>query len=185
MAELGWTVTEVTQEHLQNLVTQGYMTTMELATCRVPKDPVTLVQDGGYIMTCTAFYEWGFGVPPDQFLCSLPQLYGLELHHMTPSGILHMAAFVTLCEAYIGIEPHFNPWNYFFRTRLQLGSGLETAALGNVDIFGRSGPGVDPYFQLPRSDPPIGWWKVWFFLWNDADVSLFVFMGSCLVPQPK
>jgi hypothetical protein len=27
-----------------------------------------------------------------------------------------MVAFVTLCEAYMGIEPHFNPWNYFFRT---------------------------------------------------------------------
>jgi hypothetical protein len=34
-----------------------------------------------------------------------------------PSVILHMAAFVTLCEAYMGIDPHFNLWNYF-RTRL-------------------------------------------------------------------
>jgi hypothetical protein len=30
-----------------------------------------------------------------------------------------MGAFVILCEAYIGIEPHFDPWNYFFRARLQ------------------------------------------------------------------
>jgi hypothetical protein len=30
---------------------------------------------------------------------------------LTPSVILHMAAFVTLCEAYMGIEPHFNLWN--------------------------------------------------------------------------
>jgi hypothetical protein len=29
-----------------------------------------------------------------------------------------MTAFVTLCEAYMGIEPHFNLWNYFFRARL-------------------------------------------------------------------
>jgi hypothetical protein len=29
-----------------------------------------------------------------------------------------MAAFVTLCEAYMEIEPHFNLWNYFFRARL-------------------------------------------------------------------
>jgi hypothetical protein len=32
----------------------------------------------------------------------------LELHHLTPSGILHIAAFVTLCEAFMGIEPHFD-----------------------------------------------------------------------------
>jgi hypothetical protein len=25
-----------------------------------------------------------------------------------------MVALVTLCETYIGIEPHFNLWSYFF-----------------------------------------------------------------------
>jgi hypothetical protein len=35
---------------------------------------------------------------------------------LTPLGILHIAAFVTLCEAYMGIELHFNMWNYFFHT---------------------------------------------------------------------
>jgi hypothetical protein len=63
-------------------------------------------------------------VPSHQFLRSLQQFYGLELHHLTPSGILHMAAFVTLCkvymgEAYMGTEPHFNLWNYLFHARLQ------------------------------------------------------------------
>jgi hypothetical protein len=38
MAELGWAVSEVTQEHLQNLVSQGYMTAAELATCCVSED---------------------------------------------------------------------------------------------------------------------------------------------------
>jgi hypothetical protein len=50
-----------------------------------------------------------------QFLRSLLQFYGLELHHLTPLGILHMVAFVTLCEAYMWIQPHFDMWNYFFR----------------------------------------------------------------------
>jgi hypothetical protein len=30
---------------------------------------------------------------------------------------------------------------------------METVALGNGDIFVRSGPEVDPYFHLPMSDP--------------------------------
>jgi hypothetical protein len=33
------------------------------------------------------------------------QYYSLELQHLTPMGILHIVAFVTLCEAYMGIEP--------------------------------------------------------------------------------
>jgi hypothetical protein len=94
--------------------------------------------------------------------------YGLELHHLTPSGILQMAAFVTLCEAYMGIEPHFDLWNYFFRAWLQQGSNVETAALGSVDILVQSGLGVDPYFHLPMSDPPVGWHKIWIFQRNDV-----------------
>jgi hypothetical protein len=42
---------------------------------------------------------------------------------LTPSRILHIAAFVTLCEAYMVIEPHFYLWNYFFRAGLKHGSG--------------------------------------------------------------
>jgi hypothetical protein len=57
--------------------------------------------------------------------------------------------------------------------------------LGSVDIFVRFGPGVDPYFLLLMLDPPVRWRKVWFFLWNDADAPLPVFMGSRPIPQPK
>jgi hypothetical protein len=89
---------------------------------------------GGYIMACAAFYEQGFNVPSHRYLHSLLQFYSLELHHMSPLWILHMASFVTLCEAYMGIEPHFNLWNYF-RAQLQLASDVETVALGKMDIF--------------------------------------------------
>jgi hypothetical protein len=43
MAELGWIASKVTQEHLQNLMSQGYMMAVELVTCRMPKDPTSLV----------------------------------------------------------------------------------------------------------------------------------------------
>jgi CxxC motif-containing protein (DUF1111 family) len=119
MAEQGWTASEVTQEHLQHLVSQGYMTATELMTYRVPEDPASPVLAGGYIVTCVAFYERGFSVPSHRFLHSRLQFYGLELHHLTPSRIFHIAAFVTMCEAYMGIELHCNLWNYFFRAQLQ------------------------------------------------------------------
>jgi hypothetical protein len=38
MVELGWTASKVTQEHAQNILGLGYMTVIELATCRVPED---------------------------------------------------------------------------------------------------------------------------------------------------
>jgi hypothetical protein len=103
------------QEHLQNLIIQGYMTVVDLAIYRMPEDPTSPTSVGGYIGACTAFYERGFGVPSHQFLCSLLLFDGLGLHQLTPSGILHMVDFMTLCETYMGIEPHFNLWSYFFR----------------------------------------------------------------------
>jgi hypothetical protein len=95
---------------MQNLVIQGYMIAAELATYRVPEDHVSPAAAGGYIVAYVAFYERGFGVPSHRFLHSLLQFYDLELHHLTPS--------VTLCEAYMGIEPHFDLWNYFFCAQL-------------------------------------------------------------------
>jgi hypothetical protein len=35
----------------------------------------------------------------------------------------------------MGIEPHFNVWNYFFRVWLWPNSDVEAAVWGSVDIF--------------------------------------------------
>jgi hypothetical protein len=45
------------------------------------------------------------------------QYYALELYNLTPLGILHITAFVTLCEAFLGIDSHFDLWNHFFCVR--------------------------------------------------------------------
>jgi hypothetical protein len=98
MAGSSWPMSEVTREHLQNIISKGCMTTVELATCLVPAYPETPTLVEGFVVVCAAFYEGGFGLPSHRLLCSLLWSYGLELHHLTPSGILHMVAFVTLCK---------------------------------------------------------------------------------------
>jgi hypothetical protein len=50
-----------------------------------------------------------------------------------PSGVLHITTSVTLCEAYMGIEPQFDLLNHFFHARLLQYSGVEVAVLGVVD----------------------------------------------------
>jgi hypothetical protein len=39
---------EVTREHLQNLVSKGYMIAVEFATCLVPVDPISPTPTKGY-----------------------------------------------------------------------------------------------------------------------------------------
>jgi hypothetical protein len=81
------------------------MAVAELKVGRVPEDLAFPAPVEGYVMSFAVFYERGFGMPPHWFLCSLLWYYGLELHHLTPSRVLHITAFVTLCKAYLGIDP--------------------------------------------------------------------------------
>jgi hypothetical protein len=90
------------------------MSVAELEVYRVPEEPTFSAPVEGYVVSFMAFSEWGFGVPPYQFICSLLQYYGLELHHLTPSRVLHIRAFVTLCKAYSGIDHDLDLWKYFF-----------------------------------------------------------------------
>jgi hypothetical protein len=41
MVEQGWASSEITQAHLQDLVSQGFMMEAELATCHVLEDPAS------------------------------------------------------------------------------------------------------------------------------------------------
>ena len=58
-----------------------------------------------------AFHEHRLGYPTHWFLCGLLNEWGLELQHLNPMGVLHITGFVTVCEAFLGMEPHA----YFFR----------------------------------------------------------------------
>jgi hypothetical protein len=57
MAGLGWSASVVTQVHLQNLMSLGYVTVAGLATWFVPEDHAPPVQAGGYVVSCAVFYE--------------------------------------------------------------------------------------------------------------------------------
>jgi hypothetical protein len=42
-------------------------------------------------------------------------VYGVQLHQLTPNSILHISCFITLCEAFLGINPHWGLWKYLSR----------------------------------------------------------------------
>ena len=65
------------------------------------------VPENGEIVSFTAFHHLGLGLPLHPFVRGLLFFYGLWLHDLTPEGILHMVTFITLCEAFLGISPHF------------------------------------------------------------------------------
>jgi hypothetical protein len=143
------------------------MSTAELEACQVPNDPAIPALVEGYVVSFMAFHERGFDVPPHPFLRLLLWYYGLELHHPTPFGVLRIAIFIILCEAYLGVDPDLNLWKYFFHVhRLQDPVAELTISRGAV-IHVKSGHRVDPYLEIPMPRSMKGWQKRWFFLKNN------------------
>ena len=54
------------------------------------------------------------------FLRGLLKEWGLEMHHLNSSGVLHIAGFVTVCEAFLGMEPHVDFFQWMFSGRALL-----------------------------------------------------------------
>jgi hypothetical protein len=66
------------------------------------------------VISFTAFHRVGLGLPLHPFAWGLLFFYGLYRHDLTPEGVLHIVTFVTLCEAFLGIAPHFTLWRWVF-----------------------------------------------------------------------
>jgi hypothetical protein len=159
MAEQDWTSSTVMLSHLQKLMMHGFMSAVELVACRVLEDLAFPVPTKGYMVSFMAFYERGFGMPPHQFLRSLLRYYGLELHHLTPSRVQHIVAFVTLCEAYLGIDPDQDLWKYFFHIHHLQDPEAELMIFEGAVIHVKLGHRVDPYLEIPMPRSMKGWRK--------------------------
>src|SRR6266498_4183093 len=93
--------------------------------------------DGEYFPTANtdelvvfeSFFYRGFSLLTNKFFQGLLHFYGIELVHLNPNSILHIAAFIHLCEAFLGIEPHFALFRHMFSLR-PLQQGGEPVLLG-------------------------------------------------------
>ena len=59
-----------------------------------------------------------FGVPIHPFLHGLIDHYGISLCNLRSNSILHVVVFINLCEAYLGILPHFDLFHHFFYLKI-------------------------------------------------------------------
>ena len=114
----------------------------------------------------------GLGFPISDFFRGLLYYWGVQLHHLTPNFILHISIFVHLCEAFLGIEPHFDLFQYFFHLKPHPNDS-------KVDVVGGAGlqfrQGRKPkYIPYDLSDKVINWKSMWFYIRNLSFPFLFV-----------
>ncbi|KAK1642613.1 hypothetical protein QYE76_060418 [Lolium multiflorum] len=68
----------------------------------------------GFTVMFVAFLFRGLSLPAHEFLRSLLFFYGIQLWQLTPNSILHLSIFITVCEAFLGIDPHWGLWRMIF-----------------------------------------------------------------------
>jgi hypothetical protein len=72
----------------------------------------------GFIFMFIAFLQRGLSLPAHDFLRFMLFSYGIQLWQLTPNSILHLSIFITVCEAYLGIDPHWGMWRKIFYVKL-------------------------------------------------------------------
>jgi hypothetical protein len=113
-----------------------------------------------------AFLLRGLSLPTHEFLCGLLFMYSVQLHQLTPNSILHIACFITLCESFLGIKPHFLLWKFLFRLRPSVALSKKPE-LGGAVISIRA---ESQYLEFSMAASVQGWRKKWFYI-KDRKVS--------------
>jgi hypothetical protein len=83
----------------------------EQISCRIwevafPGDEIIPRSIEGFRLMFLSNLQRGFSLPAHKFLRGLLFVYGVQLYQLTPNSILIIACFITLCEAFLGVDPH-------------------------------------------------------------------------------
>ena len=155
-----WCRSNITPQHLEGLVHRGLLRPLSVVEqWRLPGDEDEPSPPEGYVVSFALFHERGFAVPAHKFLWGLLEYYQVELQHLNPNGVLHIAAFVALCEGFLGISPHFDLWQHFFAVSLSkklVGKQALSTPIGCASIHLRNTRANDyPLMRLSTSNK--GW----------------------------
>ena len=117
---------------------------------RIPGEEEVPAPHGDERVCFQSFSHRGFSLPLHPFVRGLLFAYQLQLHDLTPNGILHIVCF-------LGVYPHWGLWRYLFNVKRTCGEYL----VGGCAISIKD---KEAYFDLEKLDSVQGWRKKWFYL---------------------
>ncbi|KAE8821874.1 hypothetical protein D1007_00067 [Hordeum vulgare] len=81
---------------------------------RLPGAEASPAPVAGEVVVFTEHFYRGFRAPSQLFLRRVASVLRPAAHHLAPNAILQLAAFVVLCEGFVGIEPRVDLWRSLF-----------------------------------------------------------------------
>ncbi|KAK1605740.1 hypothetical protein QYE76_029413 [Lolium multiflorum] len=158
-ADLGtaeWERSKITNQDM-NLLKKLGISKKPKAVC-FPSEESYPTPPMGYRVSFVDHLIRGLSAPIHPFLRGLLFVYGLQLHHLTPNSILHISIFITLCEAFLGVQPNWALWKRIFFCRRN-GSSNVAYNIGGVVIRSSAN-----YFDVKLPDSVQGWRKKWLYI---------------------
>jgi hypothetical protein len=108
----GWTASKITEAD-QNKVNKDKFLLKSAEVFFLGGEIIPHPSKGFQVMFLS-FLLCSLSLAAHDVLCGLLLIYGVQLHHLMPNSILHIAYFITLCEAFLGVDPHWGLWKHFF-----------------------------------------------------------------------
>ena len=75
-----------------------------------PEGEIQPHPERGEYVVFAAHFDRGFGLPLSSFTTRFFREYQLQPHHLLANAITTLSAYVTFCEAYVGIKPLVMVW---------------------------------------------------------------------------
>jgi hypothetical protein len=119
----------VSEFDLFHLVDVVVLLPKELCSWRICSGVTVLTEDTHDSVIYVPFLIRGLALPVSPFFRGLLDFYNLNLTHLNPNSILQISIFVHLCEAYLGILPHFSLWKYLYHCRPGMAGGSTSSSV--------------------------------------------------------
>ena len=150
-----WIKSTCSEADLQELRVAGLILADE-SLAKIPAGETIPSPPPGWIVVFLAFFFRGLSFPAHEFLRGLLCVYGIQLHHLMPNAVLHIACFIVMCECFLGIHPHWGLWKRLYSAKKQ-----GDYATGSFGFAVRSD--MD-YFKFKRLDIAQNWRSKWFYM---------------------
>jgi len=104
----GWKSSKCTGSHLLNLVESYLLQARSVIHWRRSEGESFPHEEENESVVFLPYVLRGLGFPISDFFRGLLHHWGVQVHHLTPNSIFKILIFVHLCEAFLGVEPHFD-----------------------------------------------------------------------------
>ena len=164
--EEGWNMSRCSESDFETLVSDGLLVPRSVIQWRPALGKDHPYENTGESLLSHLTWNGDWGLLVRLSFQRLLRYYRIQLHHLTPNSFVHISIFVHLCEAFLGIEPHFELFRFFFHLKCQPDSFV-LDVVGGAGLQLRQGKHRE-YISYSLSYKVIEWKPKWFYVKNQS-----------------